>query len=126
MEEILTCESCRKQWSRERSRGRKPRFCPSCLSSEAHLSSLTSSQTSNIELKPESLTSDKFDISKVYSALLPKNPNAESLIESTKNGSKWKCPSCGNRLIIHVPISDIPTHRCTPTTVTIKQYERID
>jgi len=29
--EILTCEMCSSSWSRMRSRGRKPRFCPSCV-----------------------------------------------------------------------------------------------
>lgn len=29
--EFLTCEMCSGQWSRTRSRGRKPRFCPACI-----------------------------------------------------------------------------------------------
>lgn len=31
IKEFLTCEMCSDQWSRTRSRGRKPRFCPECI-----------------------------------------------------------------------------------------------
>lgn len=29
--EVLTCEMCSESWTRTRSRGRKPRFCPECI-----------------------------------------------------------------------------------------------
>lgn len=125
MEETLVCESCQKSWSRQRSRGRKPRYCSECLNSEHTLSSAPVATPPNKEsanFKNEYSTL----IHKVYSTLLPKNPKADSLLESTKNGSKWKCPSCGHILTIHLAITDIPTHRCTPSTVTVKRYERID
>lgn len=31
MTETLTCESCSKDWTRDRKRGRKPRECPDCV-----------------------------------------------------------------------------------------------
>lgn len=36
--ENLTCEMCDSSWSRKKSRGRKPRFCPQCIKDNVVLS----------------------------------------------------------------------------------------
>lgn len=138
MKESLVCTQCGQTWKRERSRGRKPLLCPSCSPKESVIvkpkGKVKPRKAQPIEVEqivstPKGKTSEdtksKVSIHNVFSSLYPKPKDAEDLINSTKNGSQWRCPSCGHILTLHVSISDVPTHRCTPDSVSIKICERI-
>lgn len=125
MEETLVCEACQVSWKRQRSRGRKPRLCPTCLyADQPQPSSPTPPNPPTTDSSTNYFSS--LSISKVVSTLHPKSSKAKELMESTQNGSKWKCPACGHIIQIYVAITDIPTHRCTPNMVSVKICERID
>lgn len=127
MEEQLTCSICKKTWSRLKARGRKPLVCPACISSgTVFIPSKDTVPKSKEPAKPEpQKQSSDLSISKVHSAIYPKPSNYEDIVQSTKQGSTWKCPACGSLLTIYVPVSSTPTHRCTPDTVSVKFMERI-
>jgi rubrerythrin len=127
MEENLVCSVCEKSWTRTKTRGRKPLVCPACLSSGT---TFIPTSTSQFESKTETLTTQSVNqndlsVSRVHSMIHPKPANYRDMLESTKKGSKWKCPGCGAVLTMMVAISDVPTHRCTPSMVTLKIMERI-
>jgi len=46
--------------------------------------------------------------------LHPKPTNWRELVEATKNGSTWQCPRCKWKMEVSVPLTDVPTHKCTP------------
>ena len=128
MNETLTCTVCSKKWKREKLRGRKPLLCPKCVKAQ----DLPFPKTSPTVLVQPITKTDSIDLSDftltpatIYAALHPRPSNYKDLIEQTKNGSTWKCPNCNNLLELEIPISDIPTHRCTPNMVSVKRYERI-
>lgn len=126
MEENLICTACNKSWTRERTRGRKPKLCPSCFSLD-----LDSSSVSLPPLPPDPVLqkhSNNSDIpmSKLYQSLYPKPSNYKEIFDSTKGGSTWQCPSCSHIIKIHVPILSPPTHKCSPDMVSIKLCKRID
>lgn len=122
MDEQLICTLCNKTWSRPKTRGRKPNFCPQCVVSSSSQEQLPKSDKDSCS---NDSGSSKDKTLSVYQYLYPKPSNYKDLIESTKSGSVWKCPSCGDILKLLVPITDVPTHRCTPNTVTVKPYQRI-
>jgi rubrerythrin len=127
MEEHLTCSVCEKSWTRTKARGRKPLVCPTCLSSGT---TFIPRSISNSDSKTETKTTEPskptdLSVSKVHSMMHPRPVNYQDMLESTKKGSKWKCPGCGSILTMLVGITDTPTHRCTPNTVTVKIMERI-
>jgi NAD-dependent SIR2 family protein deacetylase len=146
MKETLTCTSCSKTWKRESIRGRKPKFCPKCVKAsqkdiQKKSSTLSSSvkakkkQSSETDLKEPANVEDSLNDSsilsslsygKVYSSFYPPHPDADDLMESTKNGSSWQCPSC--KLIVRpsIRISQPPTHKCTPNSASVKEFIRID
>lgn len=132
MKETLTCSSCKKNWKREKSRGRKPVFCPSCTKKIVN-SKPEKVVKKEVQLKTEqpkseivSISKDEFKIkniiSQVYRDYYPEN---KDLIEETKNGSHWHCPRCRQDLVIHVPVCAVPTHHCPPNSSLIKPYERV-
>lgn len=137
MKESLVCTSCGRTWKRERTRGRKPVFCPTCSvpsptipktrspKSTPRTAVPVSTQNSPVSSSVENSSDKKLTVSKVLQSLYPRPKDAEELREATKNGSSWKCPSCGHIIVLYVSISDIPTHRCTPDTVSVKLCERI-
>lgn len=125
MEEELTCTVCHNSWRRLKVRGRKPLACPSCSDLD---------QTLIVSLPKDSISKNKDQTKKeisnitphiVYNALHPKPSNYKDLLESTKKGSVWKCPSCGYVLELSLPVIDVPTHRCTPDAINIKPFERL-
>lgn len=130
MEEELTCTSCSSTWKRTRLRGRKPLLCPACTSLESTVIKLASPEVkiSESEVVPKNTSSESSDlsVSKVHSMMHPRPVNYQDMLESTKKGSKWKCPGCGSILTMLVGISDVPTHRCTPGMVSLKLMERIE
>lgn len=136
MKESLVCTACERTWKRERTRGRKPILCPTCsVPSEIKTPLKTSKASPRVAVPvsqiPQVVTSvepennKKLTLSKVIQSIHPKSKDAEELAESTKNGSTWKCPTCGYIITLYVSVSDIPTHRCTPDTVSVKFCERI-
>jgi hypothetical protein len=132
MNETLTCTVCSKKWKREKLRGRKPLLCPKCVKDQNIPLPEISSKPLPIPLvqsdvKNDLITSSDFTLTpgKVYTALHPKPSNYKDLLQQTRNGSTWKCPNCNHILILEIPVSDIPTHRCTPNMVSVKLYERI-
>lgn len=152
MKESLTCSSCGCTWKRDKTRGRKPHFCPKCVKAQAldEIKSVNKKQKitsekviakrgrkakpvleSNFQQKVEDnkevkiKQTSELTISKVINSFHPKPANYKELQESTKNGSTWKCTNCGNILKLEISITDIPVHRCTPNMVSVKPYERI-
>lgn len=125
MEETLTCITCNKQWTRQSSRGRKPKVCPSCLQNSDLVKPIKSPSLPDIKnnLTAEDETSFK---KTVFGFLYPKPTGYKEMRESTKNGSTWKCPGCAHIMRLSVAITTAPTHRCTPDMVSIKIYDRID
>jgi len=123
MNEQLTCTLCSQTWTRKRARGRKPLVCPSCIESGNTFIPSKSDPLISNSLPAKELNYP--DISTVYKNLYPKSSSSEQLAESTKSGSTWKCPSCGNVLKINVAITDYPYHRCNPNSKSVVKYERI-
>ena len=89
--EELICEQCDKHWQRTKARGRKPKLCPTCISS----SSLVPNQ-------------DDEDI--VEDIPVAKEPTPEKTLY--KPNSKWQCFACGAKVSIGVGVNVPPTHRC--------------
>ena len=134
MKESLTCTACSATWKRNKSRGRKPHFCPKCVKLQLQQASIKKVSTRKIKAKPVSkqpqtlVQSDpKLDLtlSQVVACLNPKRHGFAQLAESTKNGSVWQCPVCKSITEVFVPVNHVPTHRCTPNTVSAKLMERI-
>lgn len=123
MEEQLTCSVCQKSWTRTKARGRKPLVCPTCLSTGSTFIPVPD-KSSDSKKTDKPFFSD-LSISKVHGLLHPKPSNHQDMLESTKKGSTWKCPGCGSILTMLVGITAVPTHKCTPDTVTVKLMERI-
>lgn len=124
MEEELTCTSCSSTWKRARLRGRKPLLCPTCLSGQSQ--KVIIDQPVNVSIPEAPTASFDLSVSKIHTQLHPKPANYQELQESTKNGSTWKCPGCGSTLKMFLALTAVPTHRCTPDTVTLKTMERVD
>lgn len=134
MKESLTCTACSATWKRDKSRGRKPHFCPKCVKLQLKQAAVKEVSTRKIKAKPIAERPQKpvqpnpksdLTLSQVISCLNPKRHDSAQLAESTKNGSVWQCPVCKSITEVFVPINHIPTHRCTPNTVSVKLMERI-
>ena len=89
--EVLTCIQCSSTWNRQKTRGRKPKLCPSCVLT---LEKIEDEQEEDIEETP---------------ILQEEPPPAKT---KYKPGSKWKCTSCGVCIRIGIGIDLPPTHRC--------------
>lgn len=154
MKETLTCSQCSKNWKREVSRGRKPTVCPKCIKQAEKESKpatksepkpkqikTTSEQVSTSSTKKRIVepslqkepdltiqqdSSFNLSYSKVYSSFYPRHPDAESLLQSTKNGSVWQCPNCKIFVRPSLAISQPPTHKCTPNSMTVREFIRIE
>lgn len=134
MKESLTCTACSATWKRDKSRGRKPHFCPKCVKLQLQQAAIKEVSTRKIKAKPiakqpqtpvQSNPKSDLTLSQVISCLNPKRHDSAQLAESTKNGSVWQCPVCKSITEVFVPINHVPTHRCTPNTVSAKLMERI-
>jgi hypothetical protein len=100
MKETLTCNRCSKDWKREKSRGRKPHFCPSCIKEDLAI----------IKIDKITIPNKKVKVSKV-SSVVPRTKE-EKQKPLVKPPSRWQCPSCLVSVIIEIPITDPPTHSC--------------
>jgi Zn finger protein HypA/HybF involved in hydrogenase expression len=141
MKESLTCTGCGATWKRDKSRGRKPHFCPKCVKLQLQETTAKEVNPRKIKVNPvakqQSLqieehkmpvppkTKSDLTASQVISSLNPKRHDSAQLAESTRNGSVWQCPSCKSVTEVFLAINDIPTHRCTPNMVSAKLMERI-
>lgn len=126
MQETLVCESCNKSWKRQVSRGRKPKLCKQCFKKTIENNSQVVSKTKDpvpVE-KVEKKESVNITPGDVFKAIFPSSTDAKKLIEETKNGSLWKCNKCNATLEVHVPLSDIPTHKCGVSSRSV-YYERV-
>lgn len=90
--EELICEQCDSQWQRAKSRGRKPKLCPTCL------------ESSSLVLVVEEENDPIEDIPLVQEPPLEKT--------TYKPNSKWICNACGAKIQIGVGINDAPMHKC--------------
>jgi hypothetical protein len=88
--EELICEQCDKHWQRTKARGRKPKLCPTCLSS-----------TSLILVQEEDIIED---------IPVAKEPPLEKTLY--KPNSKWQCFACGAKVSIGVGVNAPPVHKC--------------
>lgn len=125
MEEKLTCTVCTKDWFRPKTRGRKPILCPTCLKAGVTFVPVVQQPVQPQQNQTTSSSNEDITPGLVHKYLYPKPSNYKDLVESTKKGSKWKCPSCGYILKLDIAVTAVPTHRCTPDTVSVKLFERI-
>jgi hypothetical protein len=93
MKEKLNCARCEQKWERERTRGRKPIFCPECTEINAqeeteHASSLSVKAIKSIE-----------DSDKTYKFYIPAP-------------SHWLCDHCDVILKVNVGLIEAPMHLC--------------
>lgn len=86
--EVLTCIRCSSSWNRQKTRGRKPKICPSCTPSL------------------QKIEDDQEDAQILVVDELP------PLKTKFKPGTKWQCPSCKVSIKINVGINYPPTHSC--------------
>lgn len=84
--ERLICAACSKAWSRTLSRGRKPKFCPSCTQDQDNSFDTHTYVPSNVET------------------------TSSSLRYSGRN--KWLCPSCSISLETFIGMDTEPMHKC--------------
>jgi hypothetical protein len=88
--EVLTCIQCSSTWNRQKTRGRKPKICPSCVPS-----------LEKIEDKEEDI--------EIPVVVAEEPPPSKTKF---KAGTKWQCPSCKVSIKINIGINDPPTHPC--------------
>ena len=145
MKETLTCTTCSKKWKRERSRGRKPHLCPSCIKQTAPVkvskietqkakktravpAKKISTQQQPLEMVASNNQSSSKDgditVGQVFAAYHPRHPKADELIEQTKGGSVWRCTHCKKEIKLHLPVTAPPTHKCSDSGKS-KTCERI-
>jgi len=126
MKETLNCSSCGKNWKRDRVRGRKPIFCPKCVANNTEppkeiIQNITK-PVEKVEHKVQDTEKDSL-LHDVYKFFYPKVTDDQ--LKNQKSGSKWQCPSCNYLLTLYIPISDIPYHKCTPSSTTGRELKRI-
>lgn len=92
--EELFCESCKKVWNRQKTRGRKPRVCPDCVP--------------QLVVQQDVLQEDDDDILSDI-PVIDEPPLAPTKYPAN---TKWRCPSCGASVKIGIGINDPPTHKC--------------
>lgn len=90
--EKLECSRCEQKWERNKSRGRKPLFCPSCVALQAEEEN---SQPKKIT-KPLKVFQESI---KVYKFFIP-------------GPSEWVCDHCDETLKVLVGLTDVPMHCC--------------
>jgi hypothetical protein len=113
MKEKLTCNSCSKNWTRNRTRGRKPLFCPKCAE--------TLSSQKQIQ-KPIKLGRIRLMSMAEKSEKTKNNKITKQLIEAPSN---WQCPSCLVSVILNVGVYDPPTHWCKKRMKKIFPLEQV-
>jgi len=97
--EKLKCQLCNSVWSRTRSRGRKPRFCASCIKKNLIMN--------YSELRSQDDIDEVDDSDQIESIedIVDNTPN-EKL--DPKNKRHWVCPKCSLQLTTYVGLSQPP------------------
>ena len=89
--EELICEQCDKHWQRTKARGRKPKLCPTCLSS-----------TSLVPVQDDDDIFEEIPIAE--------EPTPDKTLY--KPNSKWQCSACDAKVRIGVGVNVPPVHKC--------------
>jgi hypothetical protein len=94
MKEKLECARCEQKWERERTRGRKPIFCPKCteINAQEEIEHATVSGLKAVK------TSVK-DSNRTYKFYIPAPSN-------------WACEHCDATLKVNVGVIEVPMHAC--------------
>lgn len=99
IKEKLECQLCKKNWLREVSRGRKPRFCPKCLEKNILMD--------YSKIRPEDHYEEVDDSEELE--------DINSIVDDTprekldpKNKLNWVCPQCSAALTTYVALSCPP------------------
>jgi transposase-like protein len=127
MKETLTCASCGKSWKRELKRGRKPKLCKKCIADLADSPVVEkvdkTAQRTVVAEKIETTSSSaptepspEIPMKKIWNMLQPRPSNWKTLAEETADGSSWRCPKCKWTLDLLLPVTDVPSHKCTPAS----------
>ena len=93
MKEKLECARCEQKWERERTRGRKPIFCPECTEINAQEEAERADSPSMKTVKTIE------DSDKTYKFYIPAP-------------SQWLCDHCDVTLKVNVGVIEVPVHLC--------------
>lgn len=105
--EELICERCDAQWNRAKARGRKPKLCPQCT-------------TSDSSILPPVIQDDEDQLID-----LPIAEELPPIPTKYKPNTKWKCHSCGAKVQIGVGINEPPTHKCPKRLKKVLPLEQL-
>lgn len=92
MMEKLECTRCEQKWERERARGRKPLFCPTCTK-------LNAEEEAEFTKKAYVCSEPAKESTRVYKFYIP-------------GPSFWVCDQCDTTLKVSVGLTELPTHAC--------------
>ncbi len=114
MEENLTCQLCSKSWTRIRTRGRKPRFCPDCV--VINMSDVTTQtefeDDEEIFDDEEILDDEILDDEEIFPEEEEEDIDSIPVIEYQKpdpNKKKtWVCPSCKHIMTTYTELVESP------------------
>ncbi len=93
MQEKLECSRCEQKWERQKARGRKPLFCPTCVELEAQ-----EEKDQPKVIKSLKIIKEKESV-RVYNFYIP-------------GPSDWACDHCEQTLKVAVGVTDVPMHCC--------------
>jgi hypothetical protein len=106
--EELICTRCDSAWERPKSKGRKPKLCPTCL--QAPDQPVITSLSEEDDITSE----DNFVIEEPPPSPTKYQPN-----------SKWICHTCHASVKVGVGINEPPTHACKKRMRKIFPLEQI-
>lgn len=121
--EKIQCQLCNNTWSRNRARGRKPRFCPTCIKQNAVQIMSFQNDVNEFDDSDEVYFVENDDSEEIESAedIVDNVPN-EKL--NPKNKIHWICPACSLELTTYVRLSESPVCN-NPSSHTSKRVEMI-
>ena len=103
--EELICEQCNSHWQRSKARGRKPKLCPTCLTSSTPVA-VVEEEDEQLEEVP----------------LLEEGPPPPTKF---KANSRWQCPSCKAKIKVGVGIDEPPVHKCPKRANRVLPLEQL-
>lgn len=103
--EILKCDSCGKNWNRQKTRGRKPKLCPDCIIAPIQ--------------ENDSLEEDEDELDIVIAEEPPNPPTKYPA------NTRWFCKSCSASVKIGVGLDEPPTHVCKKRLKRVYPLERV-
>lgn len=89
--ENLVCQKCSKDWQRPLTRGRKPRFCPDCVTTMV-ISYDTSGEEPHQDFQPTETTS--------------------SVVYKFPGPTRWRCSYCDVSMSTPISLDYEPMHTC--------------